>query len=191
MSGLLQGQINLVFPWPRCSFGPLDLGALMIASGIQLLLENIPLVMLVAALLIASLRSTPTHAPTRYLGWLLLLSVGVESAWGGVFHVFFPHIASAQIGWQPSPFEFEIGISDIALGITAIISFWRSLSFKSAVVVMATSSYAGVLIGHVQQAMSGNFSPDNFGILQIITLLHVILLPALLYLAWRDHEHRL
>lgn len=162
----------------------------MIASGIQLLLKNIPLVMLVAALVIASLRSEPDHAPTRFLNWLLLLSIGVESTWGGFFHVFFPHIASAQIGWEPSPFEFEIGISDMALGLTAIASFWRSLSFKSAVVAIATLSYAGVLIGHVQQAMAGDFSPDNMGILQAITLLHVILMPTLLYLSWKARpEH--
>ncbi|KAA0970610.1 hypothetical protein FPY71_08920 [Aureimonas fodinaquatilis] len=163
----------------------------MIGDSIRLFFENIPLVMLIAALAIAALTRTPAYAPERYLAWLLLLSVGVEASWGGFFHVFFPEIASAQIGWQPSPYEFEIGISDLALGITAIISFWRSLSFKSAVVVMMTLSYAGVLIGHVRQAAAGDFSPDNFGLLQVITLLHVILLPALLWIVWRHRKENL
>lgn len=45
---------------------------------------------------------------------------------------------------------------------------------------------AGVLIGHFQQAVAaGNFSPDNFGALQIVTALHIILFPILLIVIWR------
>jgi hypothetical protein len=161
----------------------------MIATIITLILSNIPVVMFVAAIVIASLVKHPASAPERYFNWLLLLSVGVEALWGGLFHVFFPEMASAQIGWQPSPYEFEVGISDIALGLVAIAAFWRSLSFKTAITIFAVLFDAGVLVGHVQQAIgSGNFSADNMGPMQLVTALHVILLPILLVLIWRHRR---
>ncbi|MGB3338080.1 MAG: DUF6790 family protein [Devosia sp.] len=142
--------------------------------------------MFVAALLVAALTKRPASAPERYFTWLLVLSVGVEALWGGLFHVFMPQLASAQIGWQPSPYEFEIGIADISLGLVAIAAFWRSLSFKSAIATFSVLFDAGVLIGHFQQAFTANnFSPDNFGLMQIVTALHVILLPVLLWVIWR------
>lgn len=162
----------------------------MIAQAIALVLSNIPIVMFVAAILIAVLTKRPRFAPERFFSWLLLLSVGVEALWGGLFHVFFPEMASAQIGWQPSPYEFEIGVADISLGLVAIAAFWRSLSFKSAIAVFSVLFDAGVLVGHFQQALAANdFSPDNFGALQIVTALHIVLLPILLVMTWR-HEHR-
>lgn len=161
----------------------------MIAQAITLILSNIPVVMFVAALVVAALVRYPKAAPERYFSWLLLLSVGVEALWGGLFHVFFPDMASAQIGWQPSPYEFEIGIADISLGLVAIAAFLRSLSFKSAIAVFSVLFDAGVLIGHFQQASAaGNFSPDNFGALQIVTALHVILIPTLLIVIWNKQN---
>lgn len=162
----------------------------MIAQAISLVLSNIPVVMFVAAILVAVLTKRPSFAPERFFSWLLLLSVGVEALWGGLFHVFFPEMGSAQIGWQPSPYEFEIGVADISLGLVAIAAFWRSLSFKSAIAVFSVLFDAGVLIGHFQQAFSANnFSPDNFGALQIVTALHIILLPILLAMTWRHRHH--
>jgi len=31
---------------------------------------------------------------------------------GGIAQVFFPATAAAHIGWQVSPFEFEVGMAD-------------------------------------------------------------------------------
>ena len=46
----------------------------------------------------------------------------------------FPHMAASSIGWQVSPFQFEIGVADASIGIVAIVAFWRSLDFKGPVV---------------------------------------------------------
>lgn len=158
----------------------------MIADAITLVLSNVPVLMLVLAIAVAAVTKRPASVPQRYFSWLLLLSIGLESLWGGLFHVFFPDLASAQIGWQPSPYEFEIGIADIALGVVAIIAFWRSNSFKSAVAAYAVLFNAGVLVGHVRQAIgTGNFSSDNMGLMQVVTAIHVVVLPILLWLIWR------
>jgi hypothetical protein len=115
--------------------------------------------------------------------------VGADGIWAGLFHIFFPAVASGEIGWAGSPFEFEIGIADLALGITAVISFGRSLSFKSGVAVYAILFYIGVAIGHVYQAVAkADFSPDNFGMLLLITVLRALLLSWLIWATWRNRS---
>ena len=62
------------------------------------------------------------------------MPVGVSGLWAAVFHLFFPAIAAADIGWEVSPFQFEVGMADLAIGATACVSFWRNLDFKAAAV---------------------------------------------------------
>jgi hypothetical protein len=46
------------------------------------------------------------------LAWVLLLPIGITGLWAGVSHVFFAATAAAHIGWQVSPFQFEVGTAD-------------------------------------------------------------------------------
>ncbi|MDM9646358.1 DUF6790 family protein [Rhizobium sp. S163] len=157
----------------------------MIALAIRFVLTNLPLLLFIIALVCAALSRSTVHWSRRYLSWILLLSVGVDGVWAGIFHVFFPAIASAQIGWQPSPFEFEVGIADIALGSVAVISFWRSLSFQSAIATYAIIFYVGVTIGHFVQAFGhADFASDNFGALLVLTILRAVALIGLLKITW-------
>lgn len=161
----------------------------MIADAIQFILSNIPTIMFVAAVVVAFLTRRPQSTPERYLNWLLLLSVGVSGIWAGVFHIFFPSVASGQIGWTASPFETEIGIADAAMGIVAVLAFWRSLPFKAAIALTTILFYIGVIIGHFYQAFAHNdFSPDNFGLLLVVTILNVVLLGWSLWGASRQEK---
>jgi hypothetical protein len=164
----------------------------MIADFIRLVLTNIPLVGFLLALLIPTvLPNRNINRAERYLSWLLLLSIGFTSLWAGLYHTLSPQTAAAFIGWQVSPFQFEMGVSDIALGIVAMVSFWRSLEFKAAVVLWVTIEFAGLVYGHFQQILStGNHAPGNAGILLIITVVHVVLLPLLLIMARRSMRTR-
>ncbi len=158
-----------------------------IASVIEVTIKNLPSILFVSALLVASLRTVPANAAERYLSWLLLLSVGVDMLWAGTFHILFPETAARFIGWQDSPFQFEIGVADTAIGVVAVASFWRSLAFKSAVVAYVVLFYIGVAIGHVHQAqIAGNFSAGNFGVLLLLTVAKVFLLSGLLLASWRS-----
>lgn len=159
----------------------------MIATVLRFVLENLPALLFVLALVLPVLRRRPGPLAPQLLAWLLLLPVGVAYVWAGVFHVFFPGIASAQIGWQPSPFESEIGIADIAIGLVAILSFWRGLDFKAAVVGYITLFGIGVTIVHVRDAVQAqNFASDNFGALLLLTVILVVLLPLLLWASRRQ-----
>jgi hypothetical protein len=156
-------------------------------DAIRLVLSHIPIIMFLAAIVVALIVKKPEVFSARLLAWLLLLSVGVEETWAGLFHVFDPHLAASSIGWEVSPFQFEIGVADIAIGVTAMVSFWRNDAFKAATICYVVLFYAGVAIGHVREAvLSHDFSGNNFGTLLLITVIKVFLLPALYLRAQRS-----
>src|SRR5215210_6461656 len=110
----------------------------MIAYAIDFVLHNLPAMLFVVALVIAAARCRHGFAAECFLSWILLLPIGVTGLWAGVFHVFFPAMAATLIGWEVSPFQFEVGMADLAIGVTACISFWRDLNFKAAAVCAAS-----------------------------------------------------
>ena len=120
---------------------------------------------------------------SRLLDWMLFLAVGVSFLWAGLFHVFAPQIAAASMGWHVSPFQFEIGVADVAVGFVGIASFWSGLGFKSAVVTYIVLFDIGVAIGHARQALDhGDYAANNFGLLLGLTVIQAVLLPILLWL---------
>jgi hypothetical protein len=137
----------------------------MIAETLRFIFRDFPSVMLVLALLIAAVSKTRGAASERFLSWVLLLPIGVTGLWAGAFHIFLPGAASADIGWHASPFEFEVGMADLAIGITACMAFWQDLSFKTAAVLAASVFLIGDAVGHIHQMLgAGNFSPGNAGV---------------------------
>ena len=138
----------------------------MIAETLVFVVGNLPAFLFAAALLTAMLRKNPSWSmPERYLSWILLLPVGVTGLWAAAFHLLLPSVAARLIGWQTSPFQFEVGMADLAIGATAVASFWCSLSFKAAAVWAASIFLLGDAVGHVHQMIAaGNFAPGNAGV---------------------------
>ena len=135
------------------------------AETIAFVLRNLPMFLFVAALVFAWLSRSGGSLADRLLAWILLLPIGVSGLWAAVFHLFFPEMAAADIGWEPSPFQFEVGMADLAMGATACVSFWRSLDFKAAAVMVNAIFLLGDAIGHVEQMVAtGNFAPGNAGV---------------------------
>ena len=137
----------------------------MIAETVGFLLRNLPAVLFVIALVVAAIRRGHDSAAERFLSWMLLLPIGLTGIWAGTFHVFFPAIAAKLIGWDVSPFQFEVGMADLAIGITACVAFWQNLGFKAAAVCAASIFLLGDAAGHVHQMVAaGNFAPGNAGV---------------------------
>jgi len=162
----------------------------MIAESICFVLGNLPAFLFVAALLIAALRPPRRWTtPERFLSWILLLPVGVTGLWAAVFHLMFPSVAAELIGWQTSPFQFEVGMADLAIGATAVVSFWCSLPFKAAVVCAASIFLLGDAVGHVQQMLqAANCAPGNAGVPFFMDVLCPGLSIVLLAAAWRHYR---
>jgi len=135
------------------------------AETIAFVLRNLPVLLFVAALVFAGLSRSRAPIADRLLNWILLLPIGVSGLWAALFHLFFPQIAAADIGWETSPFQFEVGMADLAMGMTACLSFWRSLDFKAAAVVANAIFLLGDAVGHVKQMIvAGNFASGNAGV---------------------------
>src|ERR1700742_3326019 len=160
----------------------------MIASAIRFLLQNFPAVLFAFALVLAA--ATRHDGPTaeRFLSWILLLPIGLTGLWAGAFHVFFPKTAASLIGWEVSPFQFEVGMADFAIGVTTCIAFWRDLSFKAGAVCAASVFLLGDAIGHVRDMVeAGNFAPGNAGLPFYMDIACPVLAIVLLAIAKRQH----
>ena len=163
----------------------------MIASAIRILLQNLPAVLFLLALLIAVATRRDRPAAEHFLSWILLLPIGVTGLWAGAFHVFLPETAAALIGWQASPFQFEVGMADLAIGVTACIAFWRDLSFKAAAVCAASVFLLGDAVGHVREmVMASNFAPGNAGVPFYMDIIGPLSAIALLFVSSRRKNAR-
>jgi hypothetical protein len=137
----------------------------MIGAAIASVLRSLPALLFVAALVLAALPGRRGSFAERWLAWLLLLPIGVTGLWAGVMHVFFPATAAAYIGWEVSPFQFEVGMADLALGVTACMAFRCDWGFRAASVAATSAFLLGDAVGHVRQMMAaGNFAPGNAGV---------------------------
>jgi hypothetical protein len=158
----------------------------MIARIIQFVLQNLPALLFVLALLVAALRRHGSFAE-RLLSWILLLPIGVTGLWAGLFHVLFPATAAKLIGWEMSPFQLEVGMADLAVGVTACLAFWRDLNFKAAAVCAASIFLLGDAVGHVRQMLlAGNFEPGNAGVPFYMDIICPVLAIVLLIVAKRQ-----
>ena len=159
----------------------------MIANTIGFVLRNLPAFLFVAALVVATLRRGHESIAERFLSWILLLPIGVTGLWAGITHLFFPATAAAHIGWQVSPFQFEVGMANLAIGATACIAFWRDLNFKAAAVGAASIFLLGDAVGHVRQMMvARNFAPGNAGLPFYMDIICPVLAIVFLTLAKRS-----
>ena len=134
------------------------------AETIAFVLRNLPVFLFVAALALAAAWRTGAPGPDRLVAWVLLLPIGVRGLWAAVFHLFFGR-SPADMGWEVSPFQSEVGVADLAIGATACVSFWRSLEFKAAAVLVNAIALIGDAVGHVKQMIvADNFAPGNAGV---------------------------
>lgn len=137
----------------------------MIGHAVAFLVRNLPAVLLALALILGAAGRPSGPRAWRFLGWVLLLPIGVVGLWAGIAHIVFPHVAAEHIGWQVSPFQYEVGVADLAVGITACLAFWRSWEFRAAAVCAAAVFLLGDAIGHVREMIvAGNFAPGNAGL---------------------------
>jgi hypothetical protein len=105
---------------------------------------------------------------------------GVDGLWSGFFHIAYPEHAAYFIGWQDSPFQFEVGMADLAFGVAGCAAFRASHGFKAPTVLVNAIFLLGDAAGHVRQMMTtGTFASGNAGpvfYLDILLLVATIVL---------------
>jgi hypothetical protein len=151
-----------------------------ISAIIRFTIENFPILMTAFSFLLGSIAVIfKKNKPWAeiYLPFFMFFAVGLSGLWGFVMHAFFPNIASNYIGWAPSPFEYEVAIANLAMGIAGIFGAFADKSYRIATTIFTTIFLIGAAVGHVMQMLkTGNFAPGNAGII----FYNDIILPILL-----------
>ena len=165
--------------------------------GDKQMVSLVPIVAWLAALLVAGIAiwrpqaaRTPSLIADRLLRAVLIFPLGVLSLWAAFGHIFFPEMAARAIGWQPSPFQFEVGVANLGIGAAALYAAWRSRDAQIAVGLVAAGFLGGAGIGHIRDIVqAGNFAPGNAGPILFTDFLTPIAIFVLLYLARRKTTH--
>ena len=113
-------------------------------------------------------RSSGTAITATYLLYLLFFYVGLMGVLTAYAHVFRPVETSASIGWPTSPYEYEVGMADLTVGVLGVLSlkfrgnFWLATAIANAVWLL------GDAVGHVRQMiLENNHAANNSGIFLI------------------------
>ena len=88
----------------------------MVAHIIGFVLQNLPALLFVVALLVAAARGRHGPVAERFLSWILLLPIGITGLWAGAFHVFFPATAAKLIGKE------KIGTRYVVLAVRTLVN---------------------------------------------------------------------
>jgi hypothetical protein len=162
----------------------------MIATVIGVVLGNLGNILIVVALVAAALeirrsRNEPAAMPATEILWrdLVFYGVGLSFAYFGTLHAFFQPLVAPSIGWQPSPFEWELAWAEYGVALIAILSRGRGAEMRlAATLVFAVFSF-GAAAQHIEQiACCQNFAPGNAG--TILWIGDIALPLALLILAY-------
>lgn len=125
---------------------------------------------------------TAALAADRLLRWSFFFVLGLMGLWAFMGHVFFPERAAAAIGWQTSPFQYEVGVANLGIGVAGVVgAFWGGLGFRTAATIVAACFLGGAGIGHIREIMAtGNLAPGNAGPILYTDILTPLILFALL-----------
>jgi hypothetical protein len=149
----------------------------------------VPILLWVAALACAGIAIwrepppvTQSFAVDRLLRYVFLFPLGVQGLWAFVGHVFFAKQAAASIGWATSPFQYEVGVANLGLGLACIYAAFKGFEARVAAGILAACFLLGAGIGHVRDIFTtGNLAPGNAGPIMLTDFLTPIPLFALLF----------
>jgi hypothetical protein len=128
----------------------------------------------------AKRRSSRTAIVETYLIYLFVIYVGLMGVLTAYFHVFAPERASASIGWAMSPFEYEVGMADLTVGVLGVLCVWFRGNFWLATAIANAVWLLGDAVGHVRQLLFYNdHAPNNSGIFLYAEILTPLLILAL------------
>jgi hypothetical protein len=122
--------------------------------------------------------------------YLLVILVGTGALIAGLFHVFNGPATAALIGWPAgSPFQYEVGVADIALGLTAILCLFIRGNYWLGAILANSTFLLLCLTGHIRSMVeNGNLAVYNIGPNIFISDLIIPLLLIILYSAFRKLE---
>lgn len=100
-----------------------------------------------------------------FLGYILLLNMGVMGILAAYAHLFMGAETAKMIGWEAgSPFQFEIGMANLSYGVLGVLAFWRRGRFWEAACIGWCVFLLGCFVGHlIQYYAHHDTAPWNIG----------------------------
>ena len=143
----------------------------MIVAVITAIAKNFGILLVVLALIASGIKlrrnvSTARSGDLAYVLWgeLLFYVVGIGYAYTGLLHAYAQNLAAPEIGWQPSPFEYELGWMEIPLAIVAAMALWRGFEFRLATTIIYVIFAFAAAAQHIEQILCcRNYAPGNAG----------------------------
>jgi hypothetical protein len=140
---------------------------------IHFVLANYTLTFLVLGLLATAISLARRPRPLTsavvvedLFAWFLLFSIGISFFYSFVAHVFFSETATRHIGWDPSPFQKEVGTASLGFSAVGFLAFRGGLGARAAAVIGPSCFLLGAALGHAyQMVVAHNFEPGNAGVI--------------------------
>ena len=96
--------------------------------------------------------------------YLFALNYGLMGIMAFYQHAFNSAAVAAQIGWQTSPFQFEVAMMNLAIGVMGLICIFIHGDFWLATAVNIAVIYPGCAYGHwIEMTVKHNYAPYNAG----------------------------
>jgi hypothetical protein len=118
------------------------------------------------------------HASEVFLVWFLVVWAGIGGVFAFLSHTLLANQTAMAIGWPTgSPFQTEVAVANLAVGVLGILCYWIRGSFWLATVIATSVWLGGDAVVHIYHiVVNQNYHPGNAG----LPFYFDILLPLLL-----------
>ena len=118
------------------------------------------------------------HASEVFLVWLLVVWAGIGGVFAFLSHTLLANQTAMAIGWPTgNPFQSEVAVANLAVGVLGILCYWIRGSFWLATVIATSVWLGGDAVVHIYDiVVNQNYHPGNAG----LPFYFDILLPLLL-----------
>ena len=152
-------------------------------SIIRWILSNVFLWTAVLAVIIGLFKSQKHGGVcNRVLRQLFFWFAGIAFLWSGAMHLLMPHFTAAQIGWQNSPFQVEVGLANLSICLLGFMAFAARNRLLHLAVILALGIFSvGAGLGHIYQLLAlHNDASSNAG-----TIMYTdIIVPLVMLIVW-------
>jgi hypothetical protein len=170
----------------------------MIDQAITAIIGNYLTTAFVIGLVVAAIRVLAHRGPRTaefvsgtFLNSFVIWGIGVGETINFIMHSVFGDYAAKTIGWAQSPFQLELAMCSLGIGVMAFILGRRNspLIGKVAVVIAAAIFGYGASVGHVYQMLvNHDYAANNTGLLLVSDL--TINTVGLIFVIWHAVARR-
>jgi hypothetical protein len=94
--------------------------------------------------------------------------IGWAGIGAGISHVLFGPGIARSIGWEPGPFQFEVGVAGLGFGVAGVLAASYSADYWLALIIASSVFRVGCGIGHVRQMVQRHdFAVNNTSVLVV------------------------